>query len=65
MAGSSLKSAGGKKKDLWFFMGGKLNSLIEGFSEPQEVDRDLQEMGIHAQNDILITIRQIRDSLHG
>ena len=48
---------------LWFFMGGKLNSLIEGFSEPQEVGEDLQRMGVHAQNDILQTVRQIRDRL--
>lgn len=52
-----------RRKDLWFFMGGKLNSLIEGFSEPQEVDGKLLEMGIHAQNDILLTIESIRDSL--
>lgn len=52
-----------RDKDFWFFMGGKLNSLIEGFSEPQEVDGDLQALGVHAQNDILLTIRQIRDDL--
>ncbi len=52
-----------RNKEYCFFMGGKLNSLIEGFSEPQEVDGDLQKLGIHAQNDILLTVRQMRDSL--
>jgi methylmalonyl-CoA mutase cobalamin-binding subunit len=46
-------------KDYWIFMGGKLNAILPGGSEPTEIDYMLKEMGIHAENDIKKTVNQM------
>lgn len=38
------------------FMGGKLNAILPGESEPVEIAHILDEMGIHAENDIEKTV---------
>ncbi len=43
-------------KNYFLFMGGKLNAILPGNSEPVEIWELLEEMGIHADNDIEKTI---------
>lgn len=43
----------------WIFMGGKLNAILPGDSEPVEIGDMLEELGIHAENDIIKTVMQI------
>ena len=56
-----IKLARERNKGYWFFMGGKLNAILKGESEPVEIDHLLEEMGIHADNDIIKTIELIKD----
>lgn len=53
----SLAEDRGKK--YWIFMGGKLNAILPGHSEPTDISGMLEELGIHASNDIRITVEQI------
>ena len=46
-------------KTYWIFMGGKLNAILPGDSEPTEIAHLLEEIGIHAENDIAQTVAQI------
>lgn len=46
-------------KTYWIFMGGKLNAILPGDSEPTEIAHLLEEIGIHAENDIAQTVVQI------
>lgn len=46
-------------KEYWFFMGGKLNAILPGHSEPVDISERLEELGIHASNDMRITVDQI------
>lgn len=48
-----------RAREYWIFMGGKLNAILPGHSEPTEIGELLQRMGIHAENDIALTVRQI------
>ena len=54
-----LELAKKRRKDYWIFMGGKLNAILPGDSEPVEIGDKLMEMGIHAENDIALTVKQI------
>lgn len=54
-----LELAGKRGKEYWIFMGGKLNAILPGDAEPTEIADRLLEMGIHAENDIRKTVRQI------
>jgi len=54
-----LELAKKRRKDYWIFMGGKLNAILSGDSEPVEIGDKLMEMGIHAENDIALTVKQI------
>jgi len=54
-----LELAKKRRKDYWIFMGGKLNAILPGDSEPVEIGDKLIEMGIHAENDIALTVKQI------
>jgi methylmalonyl-CoA mutase cobalamin-binding subunit len=49
-----------RNKRYSIFMGGKLNAILPGNSEPVEVGNLLEEMGIYASNDIERTVAQIR-----
>lgn len=42
------------------FMGGKLNSILPGHSEPTEIGDMLEDMGIDASNDIKKTVRTLK-----
>lgn len=57
-----IELAKDRKKQYFFFMGGKLNAIMPGASEPVEVDHLLKEMGIHAENDIEKTVMLISKS---
>lgn len=46
-------------KTYWIFMGGKLNAILPGGSEPVEIADQLEELGIHSENDIITTVMQI------
>lgn len=48
-----------REKTYFIFMGGKLNAILPGNSEPVEIDDLLEEMGIHADNDIEKTVKLI------
>lgn len=48
-----------REKAYFIFMGGKLNAILPGNSEPVEIGHLLQEMGIHAENDIEKTVALI------
>ena len=54
-----LELAKERKKEYWIFMGGKLNAILPGDSEPTEIGDVLNGMGIHAENDIALTVEQI------
>ena len=49
----------------WVFMGGKMNAILPGHTEPIDVDDRLRDMGIHAQNDLLQTVSMIGRDLKG
>ena len=49
-------------KEYFLFMGGKLNAILPGNSEPVEIDHLLEEMGIHADNDIEKTVLLINQT---
>lgn len=46
-------------KEYWIFMGGKLNAILPGHSEPIEIGDMLMDLGIHAENDIALTVEQL------
>ena len=46
-------------REYWIFMGGKLNAILPGDSEPTEIGDKLLDLGIHAENDIALTVRQL------
>lgn len=54
-----LQLAKEREKDYWIFMGGKLNAILPGDSEPTEIGHTLEEMGIHAENDMEKTVALI------
>jgi len=51
-----LQLAKERGKKYQFFMGGKLNAILPGHSEPTEIDDQLCDMGISAHNDLRYTI---------
>lgn len=54
-----LELAQARGKEYWIFMGGKLNAILPGHSEPTEIGDRLIELGIHAENDIAYTVEQL------
>ena len=48
-----------RNKEYHMFMGGVLNSILPGHSEPIDVSGMLQELGIYAQNDLQSTVETI------
>lgn len=46
-------------KEYFVFMGGILNGILPGHSEPSDVSEMIDELGIHADNDIEKTIRKL------
>ena len=55
-----LQLAKERDREYWIFMGGKLNAILPGQAEPTEIGPMLIEMGIHAENDIMLTVDQVR-----
>ena len=43
-------------------MGGKLNAILPGHSEPTEIGDMLEELGIEASNELEKTILQIKNA---
>ncbi len=56
-----LQLAEERKKTYCVFMGGKLNSILPGHSEPTEIDGMLRDMGINAYNDLKDTVTILKD----
>ncbi len=54
-----LQLAKERDKKYFFFMGGKLNAILPGCSEPVEIDHMLKEIGILATNDLRETVEKI------
>lgn len=54
-----LELAKERGTEYWIFMGGKLNAILPGDSEPTEIGDRLLAMGIHAENDIALTVEQL------
>jgi len=54
-----VKLAKERNKEYWIFMGGKLNAILPGHSEPTEIPHLLEELGINADNDIKQTAIKI------
>ncbi|MCD8349869.1 MAG: cobalamin-dependent protein [Planctomycetaceae bacterium] len=48
-----------RKRDYWVFMGGKLNAILPGDSEPTEIAHLLKELGIHSENDIVEVVKKL------
>ncbi|MCC8166119.1 MAG: cobalamin B12-binding domain-containing protein [Planctomycetes bacterium] len=48
-----------RKRDYWVFMGGKLNAILPGDSEPTEIAHMLEELGIHSENDIAAVVKKL------
>lgn len=57
-----LELAKKRGKQYCFIMGGKLNAILPGHSEPIEVDDMLRDIGVHAYNDLQKTVEVMRDS---
>lgn len=48
-------------RDYHLFMGGVLNSILPGHKEPTDVSGLLNEMGILAQNDLVVTVGKMKN----
>ena len=46
-------------REYWVFMGGKLNAILPGDSEPTEIAHMLKDLGIHSENDISTIVKRI------
>lgn len=57
-----LELAEKRNRKYVIFMGGKLNTILPGDSEPTEVGPMLMDMGIAADNNLKTTIERIRDN---
>ncbi len=57
-----LQLAEERGKEYFFFMGGKLNAILPGHSEPTEIGDMLEELGIEASNELARTILQIKNA---
>lgn len=57
-----LELAEQRNRKYCIFMGGKLNAILPGHSEPTEIDGMLKDLGINAYNDLRDTVRIMRDS---
>lgn len=55
-----LQLAKERNKNYHFFMGGKMNTILPGHSDPSDVEDMLREIGINATNDLVETIEGIR-----
>ncbi|NBI64562.1 cobalamin B12-binding domain-containing protein [Clostridiales bacterium] len=51
-----------RNKRYHFFMGGKMNTILPGHSDPSDVEDLLVEAGIHATNDLAQTIEGIKNA---
>jgi Methylmalonyl-CoA mutase, C-terminal domain/subunit (cobalamin-binding) len=58
-----LELAGSRGKDYSIFMGGKLNAILPGHSEPTEIGNKLTDLGIDGSNEIEHTIDMIKKGL--
>jgi len=56
-----LELASERGKEYLIFMGGKLNAILPGDAEPTEIGPKLCELGIQADNDIITTVKLIRN----
>jgi len=56
-----LELASERDKEYVIFMGGKLNAILPGDAEPTEIGPKLCELGIQADNDIITTVKLIRN----
>lgn len=54
-----LELARERGREYWIFMGGKLNAILPGHSEPTEIGDMLMKLGIHAENNIALTVEQL------
>lgn len=54
-----LELAKERNKEYIIFMGGKLNAILPGHSEPMEIGHMLEELGIDASNDLACIIELI------
>lgn len=54
-----LELAKERNKEYFIFMGGVLNGILPGHSEPVDVSGMINELGVHADNDIEKTIRKL------
>jgi methylmalonyl-CoA mutase cobalamin-binding subunit len=60
-----VQLAEARGKEYSIFMGGKLNALLPGNSEPTDISHLLKELGIFADNDLKKTVDQMRKSAVG
>ena len=50
-----------RKKEYVVFVGGRLNTILPGHSEPSDVQDMINAKGIFAENDLVKTIRMIQE----
>ena len=55
-----LEEAGKRNKEYILFMGGVLNTILPGHTEPSDVKRLINEKGLFAENDLLKTVEMLR-----
>lgn len=55
-----LQLAKARNKQYHIFMGGKLNAILPGHSEPTEIEDKLTEIGINAFNDLTDTVEALK-----
>lgn len=56
-----LQLASERGREYTFMMGGKLNAILPGHSEPTEIGDMLEELGIHVSNDFIKTVNLIKE----
>ena len=55
-----LEEAGKRNKEYVLFMGGVLNTILPGHTEPSDVKKIINEKGLFAENDLLKTVGMLQ-----
>jgi hypothetical protein len=57
-----LAESGKRNKEYVIFMGGMLNTILPGNSEPSDVKEIINEKGVYAENDFLKLMEMLKNN---